>query len=63
MQCSCGLETKTVIAVHNKEQHKLEFQRCHCGRQGAYLYYKDGIFTARGEGAKTQFNLAKGLVA
>jgi len=63
MQCSCGLETKTAVAVHNKEQHKLEYQRCDCGRQGVYLYYKYGIFTASGESAKTQFNMAKGVVS
>lgn len=63
MQCSCGLETKTAVSVHNKTQHKLECQRCDCGRQGVYLYYRDGVYTARGEDARTQFNTARGLVA
>jgi len=59
MQCTCGLETKPATQIHNKGKHKLDYQRCECGKQGGYVYYWNGEPYSRGLVACQDFAIAK----
>lgn len=56
MQCKCGREMTTRLAVNKKFDNRLEYQECNgCKRLGSELYFEKGTLVAKGIKARYLF--------